>query len=36
MELEEKKYNQLNIGWDRFGRPIELKEIIKLIKNENR
>ena len=35
-ELEAKKYNQLNIGWDRFGRPIELKEIIKLIQNENR
>lgn len=34
-EVEDKKWNQLNVGIDRFGRPISLKEIIKIMKNEN-
>ena len=34
-ELENKKWNQLNVGIDRFGRPISLREIIKIMKHEN-
>lgn len=30
-EVENKRFNQMNIGWDQFGRPIELKEIINII-----
>ena len=29
-EVPDRRYNQMNVGWDRFGRPIELKEIIKM------
>lgn len=31
-EIEDKRWNQMNIGWDRFYMPIEFKEIIYIIK----
>lgn len=34
-EVDNKKWNQLNVGIDRFGRPISLREIIKIMKHEN-
>lgn len=33
-EVANRRYNQMNVGWDRFGRPIELKEIILMVSNE--
>ncbi len=33
-EVKNKRFNQMNVGWDRFGRPIELKEIILMVSNE--
>ncbi len=33
-EVANRRYNQINVGWDRFGRPIELKEIILMVSNE--
>lgn len=36
-EVEDKKWNQINVGWDRFKSPIELKQIIQkcLLEKEN-
>ena len=34
-EVKNKRFNQMNIGWDQFRRPIELKEIINII-NQNK
>ena len=35
-EVKNKRFNQMNIGWDQFGRPIELKEIINIIKQNKK
>ena len=35
-EVENKRFNQMNVGWDQFGRPVELKEIINIIKQNKK
>ena len=35
-EVKNKRFNQMNVGWDQFGRPVELKEIINIIKQNKK
>ena len=35
-EVENKRFNQMNIGWDQFGKPVELKEIINIVKQNKK
>lgn len=35
-EVKNKRFNQMNVGWDQFVRPVELKEIINIIKQNKK